>query len=114
MSLQYDPWLVSKLKELLDIVLQDKISNMKENIVNYITEIEKGINYGKETPGSMDTTLIAIAEGMLSPLKAVYSSDIKQQSSFDVSELQNALEDRRKDKVLKKMSGSLDLLKDFD
>ena len=86
---------------------------MKESITNIIVEIEKGISYGKQTPGTMDSTLIAIAEGMLVPIKAVYSINIKQSSSFDVSELQNALEDRKKDKVLKKMSGSLDLLKDF-
>ena len=114
MSLQYDPWLAQKLKELIDLILQDKTSDMKVNIINNISEIEKGLNYGKQTPGTMDTTLIAIAEGMLGPIKAIYSHDIKEKSSFDVSELQNALEDRRKDKVLKKMSGSLDLLKDFD
>ena len=108
----YDAWFSSKMIELVNAALIGDVSQ----IMSAYNEVERGISYSNSTPGSITDLLVRMALGLIGPIKVTYRLEKKQEraSAADMNELKTALEQRKKDKVVSKMSGSLTTLKDYE
>jgi hypothetical protein len=108
----YDAWFSSKIIELVNAALIGDVSQ----IMSAYNEVERGISYSNSTPGSITDLLVRMALGLVGPIKVTYRLEKKQEraGAADMNELKNALEQRKKDKVVSKMSGSLTTLKDYE
>jgi hypothetical protein len=135
----YNPWMGQELKKLIDLVVNKAFKTNPEAINSQIAEIRRGLEYGLNNPGSLDELVMKIARNFVDSFQ-VYMRQAKRPSTgippggqatiltggtfeetqaaqpdqFSVDELKGALASRKKQKVEKKMKGSMDLLKDYD
>ena len=114
----YDAWFAAKLTELLNNVFTQRT---REEIELAYNEIERGIEYAKNNPGSIEEILIRMAMGMIAPVKVKYklgsTNILAQQQTIDsaeLDELKSALSQRKKSQLVNKMTGSLSALKDLE
>ena len=140
MSVQdYNPWMGQELKKLIDLVVNKAFKTDPDSINSQIAEIRRGLEYGLNNPGSIDDLVMKVARNFVDSFQ-VYLRQAKrphtgippggqatvltggtfedtssaQPDQFSVDELKGALASRKKQKVEKKMKGSMDLLKDYD
>ncbi|MFX0013814.1 MAG: hypothetical protein ACFFB2_03540 [Promethearchaeota archaeon] len=133
-STDYTAWFNQEIKKLLDLIANR--TNPQE-LTNQINEIRRGVEYGTNNPGSIDDLLLKVGRNFIDSLQ-VYIRQMKPKSrdiplggqatflagmggdqkhsdeQFSVDELKGALASRKKEKVVKKMKGSLDLLKEYE
>ena len=114
LQISYDNWYVSNLKNLIHVVeAQGNVSEIQQ----VVSEIQRGISYATQNPGSINPLLIKMGEGLLGPVIRRYNLGkpmAYKQSEINIDELKQALGNREKDKVIKKMSGSLKSLEEFE
>ena len=114
---EYSAWFVTKLTELLNDVFAQRTREEIELVYN---EVERGIEYARTNPGSIEDILVRMGMGMMAPVKITYklgsSKDLVQQQKInpaELDELKSALSQRKKDQLVNKMTGSLSALKDL-
>lgn len=114
--MSYDNWFATNLANLIKAIeLQQTIPEIQK----VVSEIQRGITYASENPGSVNPLLVRMGEGLLGPVLLTYKLDSgtvsdKKSVDINISELKQALGNREKDKVINKMSGSLKALEDFE
>ncbi len=140
MSVQdYNPWMGQELKKLIDLVVNKAFKTNPEAINSQIAEIRRGLEYGLNNPGAIDDLVMKVARNFVDSFQ-VYMRQAKRPNTgippggqatvltggtfeetpeaepdqFSVDELKGALASRKKQKVEKKMKGSMDLLKDYE
>ncbi len=139
----YTSWMGQELKKLIDLLAKQTLQNNPNALNNQITEVQRGIEYATTNPGSIDELLLKIARQFVDSLQ-VYIRQMKKPNTgippggqatiltgggsfepeeatrapkpekFNVDELKGALASRNKNKVEKKLKGSLDLLRDYE
>lgn len=129
----YNPWFAEQLKNLIDLIANQ---SPQDQMNNQISEIQRGVEYGTNNPGSINDLLLKIGRNLIDSLQVYYRQQRQRSPTgvppggqatllatagpqptdqqFSVDELKGALASRKKEKVVKKMKGSLDLLKEFD
>ncbi|MFW9905270.1 MAG: hypothetical protein ACFFFH_13100 [Candidatus Thorarchaeota archaeon] len=140
-STDYTAWFCQEMKKLLDLIADRSHQRNPISLNTQIAEIQRGIEYGINNPGSIDELLLKLGRnfidsyqvylrqmksktptgvppgGQATLLAGVDSPSIESESTsqqFSVDELKGALKSRKKEKVVSKMKGSLDLLKEYD
>lgn len=138
----YTPWFADILKQLIDCIVNQDYNS--DNYKNYYAEIKRGLDYSESNPGKIDPTIIKIGKLIYGSISAIQDTAyqppktfsappaqtfqqpqgqsfqqpqaqvFQKPASFEISELKQKLASRKKDKVEKKMRGSIDLLKDFE
>ncbi|MHA2362446.1 MAG: hypothetical protein ACXAC7_00715 [Candidatus Hodarchaeales archaeon] len=111
----YDNWFANELCA----VIQAVESQNRQNILTKVAEVRRGIDYASQTPGSITDILIRMAQGLIGPIIVDYGLDRDkkpkhQEQQVNVDELKAAITQRKKEKVVNKMAGSLSELSDFD
>lgn len=142
MSSDYTSWFCQEMKKLLDLIANRAYQTNPIDVNNQIAEIQRGVEYGTNNPGSIDDLLLKLGRnfidsfqvylrqrktksptgippgGQATLLAGVGESPLSEAETasqqFSVDELKGALKTRKKEKVVKKMKGSLDLLKEYD
>ena len=110
---EYDSWFISKLSDLMNAV----VSNDVTSIQAAYKEVQRGIEYGNSTPGSIQDLLIRMGQGLVGPVIVQYKLERKSvmpQKRVELSELESVLKQKRQDKVVEKMTGSLTSLMDVE
>ncbi|MFX0172422.1 MAG: hypothetical protein ACFE9L_10910 [Candidatus Hodarchaeota archaeon] len=136
----YTAWFGHELKKLIDLITKRAVRENPEIVRGQIAEIQRGIEYGSNTPGAIDELLLKLGRNLVDSLEVYIRQmksrtpsgvppggqptiltgggpveDISQSSqSYSVDELKGALASRKKKAVESKMKGSLDLLKEYD
>ncbi len=142
MSEDYTGWMAQEIKKLIDLLANRALQNNPDELNKQIAEVQRGIEYGIKNPGSIDDLLLKIGRQIIDSLQ-VYIRRLRRPSTgippggqatiltgggvydttevnttesdqFSVDELKGALASRKKEKLEKKMKGSLDLLKEYD
>ena len=142
MSSDYTAWFCQEMKKLLDLIANRVHQTNPAEINDQVAEIQRGVEYGTNNPGSIDNLLLKLGRnfidsfqvylrqmkgrspagippgGQATLLAGVGDSPLKEAETtsqqFSVDELKGALKTRKKEKVVKKMKGSLDLLKEYE
>ena len=138
----YTAWFCQEMKKLLDLIADRSHQTNPISVNTQIAEIQRGIDYGINNPGSIDDLLLKLGRNIIDSFQ-VYLRQMKSKTptgvppggqatllagvsgtpstepehtsqQFSVDELKGALKSRKKEKVVSKMKGSLDLLKDYD
>ena len=138
----YTAWFCQEMKKLLDLIADRSHQRDPTSVNNQIAEIQRGIDYGTNNPGSIDDLLLKLGRNFIDSFQ-VYLRQMKARSptgvppggqatllagvgesplseaettsqQFSVDELKGALKTRKKEKVVRKMKGSLDLLKEYE
>ena len=139
----YTNWMGQEVKKLIDLITKQNFQNNPESLHNQIAEIKRGVEYGTTNPGSIDELLLKIARQFVDSLQ-VYTRQMRKTDTgippegqptilsgggsfepeeatrapkpekFNVDELKGALATRKRDKVEKKLKGSLDLLREYE
>ncbi|MFX1505280.1 MAG: hypothetical protein ACFFDC_04105 [Promethearchaeota archaeon] len=135
----YTAWFCQEMKKLLDLIADRSHQSNPTSVNNQIAEIQRGIDYGINNPGSIDDLLLKLGRNFIDSYQ-VYLRQMKSRTpagvppggqatllagvdsapteptsqQFSVDELKGALKSRKKEKVVSKMKGSLDLLKEYD
>ena len=139
----YTSWMGQEVKKIIDLITKNTLQNNPEALKNQIAEIQRGVEYGTTNPGSIDELLLKIARQLVDSLQ-IYTRQARKtttgippggqatilsgggsfepeettktpiQEKFSVDELKGALASRKKDKVEKKLKGSLDLLREYE
>ena len=138
----YTAWFCQEMKKLLDLIADRSHQTNPISVNNQIAEIQRGIEYGINNPGSIDDLLLKLGRNFVDSFQ-VYLRQMKVRTptgvppggqatllagvgntpstesqttsqQFSVDELKGALKSRKKEKVVSKMKGSLDLLKEYD
>jgi hypothetical protein len=136
----YTAWFCQEMKKLLDLIANRSYQTNPINVNSQIAEIQRGIDYGINNPGSIDDLLLKLGRNFVDSYQ-VYLRQMKARTpsgippggqatllagvgdasepeptsqQFSVDELKGALKSRKKEKVVSKMKGSLDLLKDYE
>ena len=136
----YTAWFCQEMKKLLDLIADRSHHSNPISVNTQIAEIQRGIDYGINNPGSIDDLLLKLGRNLVDSFQ-VYLRQMKAKTptgvppggqatllagvggtsepelssqQFSVDELKGALKSRKKEKVESKMKGSLDLLKDYD
>ncbi len=141
-STDYTAWFCQEMKKLLDLIADRSHQTNPTSINSQIAEIQRGIDYGINNPGSIDDLLLKLGRNFVDSFQ-VYLRQMKSRTpagvppggqatllagvgdsspsnvdtanqQFSVDELKGALKTRKKEKVVSKMKGSLDLLKDYE
>ena len=140
-STDYTAWFCQEMKKLLDLIAERAHQRNPTSLNTQIAEIQRGIEYGINNPGSIDDLLLKLGRNFIDSYQ-VYLRQMKSRTpagvppggqatllagvggaptepeptsqQFSVDELKGALKSRKKEKVVSKMKGSLDLLKDYD
>ena len=141
-SENYSAWFCQELKKMVDLIANQTYITNPQALNNQIMEIQRGVEYGTNNPGSIDDLLFKIGRNLVDSIQ-VYLRQMKSRSpagvppggqatilsgagveqpsdfetsdqQFSVDELKGALATRKKEKVESKMKGSLDLLKEYD
>ncbi|UCE14852.1 MAG: hypothetical protein JSV04_06630 [Candidatus Heimdallarchaeota archaeon] len=132
----YNPWFAEQLKNLIELIANQ---SPQDQMNTQISEIQRGVEYGTNHPGSINDLLLKIGRNLIDSLQVYYRQQRQRSPTgvppggqatllagtegelsgaasqqFSVDELKGALASRKKEKVVKKMKGSLDLLKEFD
>lgn len=142
MSSDYTAWFCQEMKKLLDLIANRVHQTNPVEINKQVAEIQRGIEYGTNNPGSIDNLLLKLGRNFIDSFQ-VYLRQMKARSptgippgghatllagvddsplredeatsqQFSVDELKGALKTRKKEKIVKKMKGSLDLLKEYE
>jgi hypothetical protein len=139
----YTDWMGQEVKKLIDLLTTRTLQNNPDALNNQIAEVQRGIEYGTTNPGSVDELLLKIGRQVVDSLR-IYIRQMRKpdtgippggqatiltggvsyeptqdnsapkQDKFSVDELKGALASRKKDKVEKKLKGSLDLLREYE
>ncbi|MFX0123596.1 MAG: hypothetical protein ACFFAE_08125 [Candidatus Hodarchaeota archaeon] len=138
----YTAWFCQEMKKLLDLIAERSHQTNPTSVNSQIAEIQRGIDYGINNPGSIDDLLLKLGRNFIDSFQ-VYLRQMKSRTpagvppggqatllagvsstpesesdptsqQFSVDELKGALKTRKKEKVVSKMKGSLDLLKEYD
>lgn len=139
----YTSWMGQEIKKLIDLLAKRALQTNPSALNNQIAEVQRGIEYATTNPGSIDELLLKISRQFVDSLQ-VYIRQMKKPNTgippggqatiltgggsfepegatrapkaekFSVDELKGALASRKKDKVEKKLKGSLDLLRDYE
>lgn len=138
----YSAWFCQELKKMIDLIANQTYVTNPQVLNNQIMEIQRGVEYGTNNPGSIDDLLFKLGRNLIDSLQ-VYLRQMRSRSpagvppggqatilagaggdqpsdfgtsdqQFSVDELKGALATRKKKKVVSKMKGSLDLLKEYD
>ncbi|UCG04271.1 MAG: hypothetical protein JSW11_09850 [Candidatus Heimdallarchaeota archaeon] len=137
----YTAWFCQEMKKLLDLIADRSHQTNPTSVDSQIAEIQRGIDYGINNPGSIDDLLLKLGRNFVDSFQ-VYLRQMKARTptgvppggqatllagvggtpqtesetsqQFSVDELKGALKSRKKEKVVKKMKGSLDLLKEYE
>ncbi len=138
-SQDYNPWMGQELKKLIDLIVNKAFKTNPQAIESQIAEIRRGLEYGLDNPGVLDDLVMKVARNFVDSFQ-VYLRQAKRPNTgippggqatvltggtfedvpsaesdqFSVDELKGALASRKKQKVEKKMKGSMDLLKDYE
>ncbi|MHA1976481.1 MAG: hypothetical protein ACW98I_06270 [Candidatus Hodarchaeales archaeon] len=138
-SQDYNPWIGQEMKKLIDLIVNKAFQTNPDSINAQIEEIRRGLEYGLNNPGAIDDLVMKVARNFVDSFQ-VYMRQAKrpntgippggtatvltggtfedtpstQTDQFSVDELKGALASRKKQKVEKKMKGSMDLLKDYE
>lgn len=110
---EYDSWFIQIMKEMIDAV----DSQDTELIQKKYQELSYGIQYENDNPGNISKILIRMGQGLLGPVIVEYKFSTNQESEksyADMNELQKAITNRHKNKAVRKMSGSLSSLLDYE
>ncbi|MFX1282802.1 MAG: hypothetical protein ACFFB5_04070 [Promethearchaeota archaeon] len=142
MSGDYTAWFCQEMKKLLDLIANRAHQTNPAEVNNQVAEIQRGVEYGTNNPGSIDNLLLKLGRNFIDSFQ-VYLRQMKARSptgippggqatllagvgdspisdagttsqQFSVDELKGALKSRKKEKIVKKMKGSLDLLKEYE
>lgn len=111
---QYDSWLTEQVYYLIQAI---QSGSSPDQIATYVAEIQRGIYYAGQNPGQIMPLLVRMAEGIIGPVIVDYGLQKKSssgQEGINVDELKEALGQHKKDKVMRRMSGSLRSLEEFD
>ena len=112
--MSYDNWFSSNLTALISAI---EAQGNPSEIQPIVEEIQRGIKYVSENPGSINPLLVRMGEGLIGPVIRTYkfgATDNAKKTDINISELKQALGNREKNKVINKMSGSLKALEDFE
>ncbi len=138
----YSSWFGQELKKLIDLLTARANQANPEEMNKQMMEIQRGVDYGTNNPYAIDKLLLKVGRNLIDSLE-VYLRQMRPKSTagippggratlltgvemdqsdsedamgqqFSVDELKGALATRKKEKVVKKMKGSLDLLKEYD
>ena len=139
-STEYTSWMGQEMKKLIDLLVNKAFQTNPDSINSQIEEIRRGLEYGLNNPGAIDELVMKVARNFVDSFQ-VYLRQAKrpntgippggqatvltggtfedtppsaQPDQFSVDELKGALASRKKQKVEKKMKGSMDLLKDYE
>ena len=138
-SQEYTSWMGQELKKLIDLIVNKAFQTNPDSVNTQIGEIRRGLEYGLDNPGAIDELVMKIARNFVDSFQ-VYLRQAKRPNTgippggqatvltggtfedtpatesdqFSVDELKGALASRKKQKVEKKMKGSMDLLKDYE
>ena len=132
----YSQWFGQELKKLIDLISSGVISTDATPIHEQINQVERGIGYGINNKGAIDSLLLKLGQTMTDSLKIhlkkmgkrkpgvpiggvptfLAGSTIVDENAgqFNVDELKGALKSRNKKKMEEKMKGSMNLLKEYD
>lgn len=141
-STDYTAWFCQEIKKLLDLIADRSHQTNPTSVNSQIAEIQRGIDYGSNNPGAIDDLLLKLGRNFIDSFQVYLrqmksrtpsgippggqatflagvgdspKSDVETTSQqFSVDELKGALKTRKKEKVVKKMKGSLDLLKEYE
>ncbi|MHA2244688.1 MAG: hypothetical protein ACXADY_06930 [Candidatus Hodarchaeales archaeon] len=138
----YTAWFCNEMKKLIDLIANQTYRINPQELNVQIQEIQRGVEYGNTNPGAIDQLLLKMGRNIVDSLQ-VYARQMRpktptgippggkatvfsglgevppsggevQSQNFSVDELKGALASRKKKKVVGKMKGSLDLLKEYD
>ena len=112
--MSYDNWFSSNLNSLITTI---EAQGNPSEIQPIVLEIQRGIKYASENPGSINPLLVRMGEGLLGPVIRTYkfeSDSDQKRADINITELKQALGNREKNKVMNKMSGSLKALEEFE
>lgn len=138
----YTAWFCQEMKKLIDLIANQTYKINPQELNVQIQEIQRGVEYGNKNPGAIDDLLIKMGRNIVDSLQ-VYARQMRPKTptgvppggkatvlagvggsqpsrgetfgqKFNVDELKGALASRKKEKVVGKMKGSLDLLKDYE
>jgi hypothetical protein len=142
MAEDYTGWMSQEIKKLIDLLANRALQNNPDELNKQIAEVQRGVEYGTNNPGSIDDLLLKVGRQFIDSLQ-VYIRRMRRPSTgippggqatilsgggaydtpeandtssdqFSVDELKGALASRKKEKIEKKMKGSLDLLKEYE
>ena len=138
----YTAWFCQEMKKLIDLIANRTYKINPQELNVQIQEIQRGVEYGNNNPGAIDDLLIKMGRNIVDSLQ-VYARQMRPKTptgvppggtatvlagvgasqpsegevfgqKFSVDELKGALASRKKEKVVGKMKGSLDLLKEYE
>ncbi|MFX0185169.1 MAG: hypothetical protein ACFE95_18975 [Candidatus Hodarchaeota archaeon] len=138
----YTAWFGHELKKLIDLITERAVQENQEIVRGQIAEIQRGVEYGTNNPGSIDELLLKLGRSLVDSLQVYIrqmqprtpsgippggqptiltgggavepSNSTHSSESYSVDELKGALASRKKKAVETKMKGSLDLLKEYE
>lgn len=138
----YTSWFGQELKKLIDLLTARANQANPQEINKQMMEIQRGVDYGTNNPDAIDKLLLKVGRNLIDSLE-VYLRQMRPKSKsgippggratlltgvemdqsgnegvmgqqYSVDELKGALATRKREKVVKKMKGSLDLLKEYE
>jgi hypothetical protein len=110
---EYDSWFFSKLTDLMNAVLK----NDYQSIIDAFNEVQRGIEYANNSPGAIQDLLVRMGQGLVGPVIVQYKLEKKDtfpKEKIELDELKTVLKQKRQDKVVNKMTGSLTSLMDVE
>lgn len=138
----YTAWFGHELKKLIDLITKRTVQENPEIVKGQIAEIQRGVEYETNNPGSIDELLLKLGRNLIDSLQVYIrqmqprtpsgippggqptiltgggavgpSTRTQSEESYSVDELKGALASRKKKNVETKMKGSLDLLKEYE
>ena len=110
---EYDSWFISKLDDLMNAV----ILNNRDSIIEAFNEVQRGIEYANTTHGSINNLLVRMGHGLIGPIIVEYKLEKKPTQptqKVELDELKSVLKQKRQEKIVDKMTGSLTSLMDVE
>jgi hypothetical protein len=110
---EYDSWFITKLNDLMNAV----ILNDNQSIIDAFNEVQRGIEYANNNQGTIQDLLVRMGQGLIGPIIVQYKLEKKDtgpKEKIELDELKTVLKQKRQDKVVNKMTGSLTSLMDVE
>lgn len=110
---EYNSWFVTKLNDLMNAVLLDD----KQAVIDASNEVQRGIEYANNNQGTIHDLLLRMGQGLIGPVIVQYrleKKDIHPRERVELDELKTVLKQKRQDKIVDKMTGSLTSLMDVE
>lgn len=110
---EYNSWFITKLNDLMNaVVLEDR-----QTIIDAFNEVQRGIEYANNNQGTITDLLLRMGQGLIGPVIVQYRLEKKDsvpKERVELDELKTVLKQKRQDKVVNKMTGSVTSLMDVE